>query len=118
MTDISKNTELQQSCITAVITRFFRNRRLKRFTKLKSICKYYEIEVTDSLFGRFGGTFKNLNTYIFLARNHREAVERLRKRGVSLGLNFNGEEQRTEKWARYKVRDLKKPNTFRHIIWF
>lgn len=117
MTDISKNTQLQQSYITKVITRFFRNRRLKQYTKLKSICKYYEIEITDSLFGRFGGTFKNLNTYIVLARNHREAVERLRKRGVSLGLNFNGE-QRVEKWARYKVRDLKKPNTFHHIIWF
>ena len=112
------NAQMPESFLSSVITRFFRNRRLKRYIKLKNVCKYYEIEVTDSLFGRFGGTFKNLNTYIVLARNHREAVERLRKRGVSLGLNFNGEEQRVEKWARYKVRDLKKPNTFRHIIWF
>jgi len=115
MTDISKNTELQQSCITAVISRFFRSLRVKRYRKLKASCKHFEVEYTDSLFGRFGGTFKNLNTHIVLARTHREAVRRLRKRGISLGLCFN-DGTTSEKWARYKIKEVGKPNNHRYIV--
>jgi len=86
------------------------------FKKLRDICKYYEVEHTDGLYGRFGGIFKDRNTYIILARNPREAVYRLRKRGVSTGLFFN-DEVATEKNARYKVIEVGKPKTNKHITY-
>ena len=38
MTDISKNAELQQSCITAVISRFIRKEAQKQIYKCKESC--------------------------------------------------------------------------------
>jgi hypothetical protein len=115
MIELSKNTQVPQCDKTTVISRFFRGLRVKRYQKLKASCKYFEVEYTDSLFGRFGGTFKSLNTHIVLARTHREAVRRLRKRGVSLGLCFNNGTT-SEKWARYKIKEVGKPNNHRYIV--
>ena len=72
--------------ITKYIRYFFKRLRVKRYKELKDSCKYFEVEYTDSLFGSFGGAYKNINTHVVLARTHREAVIRLRKRGISLGL--------------------------------
>lgn len=99
-----------------MINDFFRRQRVKKYTKLRKSSKYYVVEVTDGLFGRFGGIFTKLNTYIVLARSHREAVERLRKRGISLALNFS-DTISIEKWARYKIKEMGKPETHRHYVW-
>lgn len=97
------------------IKKFFKNLKLKRYIKLKKSCKYFEVEYTDSLFGRFGGIFQKYNTHIVLARSHREAVRRLRKRGISLGLCLN-DGTTSENWARYKIRECSKPNNHRYIV--
>lgn len=109
------NTENEALNKTDVISRFFKRLRVKRYQKLKASCKYFEVEYTDSLFGRFDGTFKDLNTNIVLARTHREAVRRLRKRGISLALCFN-DGTTSEKWARYKIKEVGKPNNHRYIV--
>ncbi len=101
--------------ISKLISDYRLSKRLSRYRKNKSTMKYYEIETTTGLFGNF--SYRNGYDYVVMARNHREAITRLKKRGCALQLNCDSNGT-TENWARFKVKEVGKPENHRYIYYF
>lgn len=89
--------------------------KAKYFTKLRKELKHYEVEHTDSLFGSF--TWSDRKSMIVLARSHRHACSRAKRRGYGLEYRISDTEE-TSNWARWKVKILGTSNNFKNIKYY
>ena len=87
--------------------------KAKHFKKLRAVCKYYKVETTSSLFGRFDWKW----SYTILARTPKEACERAKRRGIGRELSVRDHET-TENWASWKVREKSKADHWKNYHYF
>lgn len=88
--------------------------KAKHFKKLRVKLKYYDVETTTSLFGRFEWTWGKSITV--LAKNHKNACYRAKRRGY--GLNKSVGDPTTENWAKWRVKLSCKSDNFKNVYYF
>jgi hypothetical protein len=87
--------------------------KAKHYNSLRIKCNYYQVECTGSLFVSFDYNFKGS---VILARNHKEAAKRYRKRyGTD---RHQADNETTSQWGRYKVKLQTAPDHHRHFKYF
>ncbi len=89
--------------------------KAKHFRKLRQTLKYYDVEVTSGLFGRFSG-FQKGHYITVLAKNYENACLRACKRGYGRrhwGM-FN---VTTENWAKFAVKLTEKSAHWRNVAY-
>ena len=88
--------------------------KAKHFKKLRANLQYYNVETSTSLFGRF--EWKWNRSITVLAKNHRNACYRAKKRGY--GLNMSVGDGTTENWARWRCKLNSKSDNFKNVAYF
>lgn len=88
--------------------------KAKHFKKLRATCQWYDVDTTYSLFGRFFTTWSGIRV---LARSHREACFRAKRRGYGLNLSVN-ESTTTQNWAKWRVKLSSKSEHFKNVFYF
>lgn len=88
--------------------------KAKKIKKLRRACEWYDVENTSGLFGSFGWNWSR--SIRVLARNHREACYRAKKRGY--GLDHRVGSPTNAGWACWRVKLTNKVDNFRNIFYF
>jgi hypothetical protein len=88
--------------------------KAKYFKKIRAKCQYYQVQTSESLFGRFPNNWDSGK--VVLAKNAEHACYRAKRRGY--GLTKEVGDYTTENWGRWRVKILGKSNNYRHIVYF
>ncbi len=91
--------------------------KAKYFKRLREECRYYDVDESITLFGRFNSDWSQ-SIRVF-ARTHFEAIRRARRKGYAkrkgqpLCLSYDSEE-----WATFRVKESSSPNKHKNIGYF
>lgn len=91
--------------------------KAKHIAKIRRTHRLYSVQLTSGVFGEFYGILAR-TPHIVLAKDERHACKRLKRRGIGLGKEIYDSPMESEDFARWKVRELAKPEHFRYIKYF
>ncbi len=89
--------------------------KAKQIKKLRAKVDWYDVEVTQGLFGEFYG-FEKGNYITVLAKNYENACLRACKRGYGR-IHWGMFNVTTENWARFAVKLSKKSAHWRNVAY-
>lgn len=91
--------------------------KAKHFKKLRNKCRYYDVDESTMLFGRFNYGWEE-SMRIF-ARSHFEAIKRARYKGYARRKTMPSScVYDSEKWATFRVKESDAPNKHKYIWYF
>jgi hypothetical protein len=91
--------------------------KAKHFKKLRSQCRYYDVDESTMLFGRFNWDWRE--SFKVFARSHFEAIKRARFKGYAKRKSQPSPIRcDSEKWATFRVKESDAPNKYKYIFYF
>lgn len=89
----------------------------KHFKKLRSQCRYYDVDESIMLFGYFNSNWKG-GIKVF-ARSHFEAIKRARFKGYAKRKSQPSSiSHDSEQWATFRVKESDAPDKHKYIFYF
>ncbi|WP_079242614.1 hypothetical protein [Chryseobacterium indologenes] len=91
--------------------------KAKHFKKLRQECRYYDVDESTMLFGRFNWDWKG-SVRVF-ARSHFDAIRRARYKGYA---KRKSQPRSTiydsEEWATFRVKESDAPDKHKYVFYF